>query len=198
MHIVTYVDARRNSTNEALALLQLYRNATVGENGNLDTLLLRETSRPNHFVIVEAWRDEPSFQAHESAQHTTEFRTKLAAIHNSPNDQRVHHAFSAGATRQHDSSMLYVVTHVDVPPPRREETEALLRNLAERSRSDPGNVRYDVFQQSSRANHFTVFAVWADEKAFAWHDSQPHTRQFREALGPMLGAPYDERLFQLI
>ena len=149
MHIVTYVDARRSSINEALSLLQGYRNATVNESGNLETLLLRETNRPNRFVIVEAWRDEPTFQAHERAPHTAEFRSKLATIHNSPNDQRVHQAFSVGATR-HDPGLMYVVTHVDVPPPRREETELLLRSLAERSRNDDGNVRYDVFQQTSR------------------------------------------------
>lgn len=197
MYIVTYVDAQRNSANEALALLQQYRNATADDNGNLAVLLLRETSRPNRFVIVEAWRDEPSFQAHESAPHTTEFRSSLASIHNSPNDQRVHQAFSVGVTRQHNPGMKYVVTHVDVPPPRREETELLLRNLAERSRSDAGNVGYDVFQQTSRTNHFTVFAVWNDDKAFASHDLQQHTRHFREALGPMLGAPYDERLYEI-
>jgi quinol monooxygenase YgiN len=198
MHIVTYVDSQRILVNEALALLQQYSKATAGENGNGGILLLRETSRPNRFVIVETWKDESSFQAHESAPHTTEFRTRLATIHNSPNDQRVHQAFSVETTRHHDPGMMYVVTHVDVPPPRREETELLLRNLAERSRNDDGNVRYDVFQQTSRTNHFTVFAVWKDDKAFASHDVQQHTRQFREALGPMLGAPYDERLYELL
>ena len=89
------------------------------------------------------------------------------------------------------------VTHVDVPPPRREETEVLLKALAEQSRHDDGNLRFDVFQQlAPRTNHFTVFALWNDEKAFAAHESRPATRQFREALGPMLGAPYDERLFR--
>jgi quinol monooxygenase YgiN len=198
MHIVTYVDARRDSTNEGLALLQQYRNATAGENGNRGILLLRETSRPNRFVIVEVWTEEQSFQAHERVPHTTEFRTRLATIHNSPNDQRVHQPFNVGTTRQHDPGMMYVVTHVDVPPPRREETELLLRNIAERSRNDDGNARYDVFQQTSRTNHFTVFAVWKDDKALASHDVQQHTREFREALGPMLGAPYDERFYQMV
>jgi quinol monooxygenase YgiN len=198
MHIVTYVDAQRSSINEALALLRQYRNATAGENGNGRILLLRETSRLNRFVIVEDWKDELSFQAHERGPHTIEFRTRLATIQNSPNDQRLHRAFSVGTTRKHDPAMMYVVTHVDVPPPRREETELLLRNLAERSRNDDGNARYDVFQQTSRTNHFTVFAVWEDDKAFASHDVQQHTREFRETLGPMLGAPYDERLFEML
>ena len=91
---------------------------------------------------------------------------------------------------------LVVVTHVDVPPPRREETEALLRALVEPSRQEDGNVRYDVFQQlTPRTNHFTVFAIWSDVHAFGSHEAKPHTRAFREALGPMLGAPYDERLY---
>jgi quinol monooxygenase YgiN len=69
--------------------------------------------------------------------------------------------------------------------------------LAEQSRTDAGVIRYDIFQQNApRTNHFTVFAVWTDEKAFASHELQPHTRQFREALGPMLGAPYDERFYR--
>jgi quinol monooxygenase YgiN len=60
-------------------------------------------------------------------------------------------------------------------------------------------VRYDVFQQNApRTNHFTVFAVWNGETGFLSHQTQPHTRQFREALGPMLGAPYDERLYKPI
>jgi len=41
-----------------------------------------------------------------------------------------------------------------------------------------------------------VFAVWNDNKAFKDYETKPYTRQFREALGPMLGAPYDERLYK--
>jgi len=72
----------------------------------------------------------------------------------------------------------------------------LLKSLAEQSRKENGNVVYDVFQQKApRTNHFTVFATWNNDEAFASHEMQPHTRQFREALAPMLGAPYDERLY---
>ena len=84
MHIVTYVDADPSSSRDAEALLKQYRNATAEENGNSAVLVLREKTRPNRFVIVESWKDEPSFQAHETASHTTDFRTNLSAIHNSP------------------------------------------------------------------------------------------------------------------
>jgi quinol monooxygenase YgiN len=83
-----------------------------------------------------------------------------------------------------------------VPPPRKDETEVALKRSAEDSRKDEGSVRYDIFQQTApRTNHFTVFAVWKDRKAFDAHEAKPITRQSREALAPMLGAPYDERLF---
>jgi quinol monooxygenase YgiN len=88
---------------------------------------------------------------------------------------------------------------VDVPPPRKDETEILLRNLAEQSRGDEGNVRFDVYQQNApRTNHFTVYAVWKDESAFVSHETKPHSRQFRDALGPMLGAPYDDRIYKYL
>jgi quinol monooxygenase YgiN len=75
----------------------------------------------------------------------------------------------------------------------------LLRAESEISRKDEGNGRYDVYQQlAPRTNHFSVFVVWKDEQAFASHEATPHTQQFRETLGPMLGAPYDERLYRLL
>jgi quinol monooxygenase YgiN len=83
-----------------------------------------------------------------------------------------------------------------VPPPRREETELLLRELARQTRHAAGNLQFDVFQQNPpRTNHFTVAAAWTDEAAFVSYQTAESTRQFREKLGPMLGAPYDERLF---
>jgi quinol monooxygenase YgiN len=196
-YVVTYIDAEPGSTAQAAALIRKYRSDSGSEDGNSFVHTFTETHRRNRFVIVEGWLDEPAFQQHEAMPGTLEFRSKLAAVHNSPADQRVHHEFAvaegAGAAA---AGAVSVVTHVDVPPPRREETEALLRDLAARSRSDDGNLRYDVFQQNApRLNHFTVFAEWRDAAAFAAHEARQHTRLFREALGPMLGAPYDERWY---
>jgi quinol monooxygenase YgiN len=197
-YVVTYVEVQPGSITEAVALLAQYRDATRAEQGNSGIDVLQETCRSNRFVIVEVWRDETFFQIHERAPHTAEFRSRLKAVHQSPYDQRVHHDFAVGPEALRAAAdALCVVTHVDVPPPRRDETEVLLKRLAEQSRRDDGNLRYDVFQQiAPRTNHFTVFAAWDGEDAFASHARKPDTRQFREALGPMLGAPYDERLYK--
>jgi quinol monooxygenase YgiN len=187
--IVTYIDVQPGAVSQALALLQQYRQTS-------GAAVLQETCRHNRFVIIEAWKDESSFRVHEGAEYTAQFRSRLRAIHNSPYDQRMHHSFSVGPEPEAGIGRFSVVTHVDVPPPRKDETEVLLNSLAGHSRQDKGNVRYDVFQQNApRTNHFTVFAAWNDENAFASNQSAPHTRQFREALGPLLGAPYDERLY---
>ena len=196
-YVVTYIDIQRHAAEQAISALKQYMPATLRPERSLETTALREIFRPNRFVVVEAWKNESLFQAHNAAASTLQFRSILKEIHNSPEDQRVHQGFAVDPTlAPMASGALYAVTHVDVPPPRREETERLLRIQAEHARKDPGNVRYDVFQQlAPRTNHFTVVAVWNDDNAFALHELEPHAREFREALGPMLGAPYDERLF---
>ena len=196
-YVATYIDVQVNSTNEGTALIKQYRDATRAEKGNSGTDFVQETGRPSRFVIVEFWKDQASFEAHEKAAHTAQFRSRLKAIHNSPYDQRIHQGLAVDSRPwSAGRGAVSVVTHVDVPPQRKDETEVLLKRLAEGSRKDDGNLRYDIFQQTApRTNHFTVFAVWKDRNAFDAHEGKPHTRQFREALAPMLGAPYDERLY---
>ena len=197
LYVVTYVDVQLSSMNQGVALVKRYREASLSEKGSLSINIVQETGRPNHFVILEVWKDDASFEAHEKSPQTVQFRTALQAIHNSPYDQRVHRGLSIDPRSLASSrDTVSVVTHVDVPPPRAAETEVLLKRSAEDSRKDEGSVRYEIFQQTApRTNHFTVFAVWKDRKSFDSHEMKPPARQFREALAPMLGAPYDERLY---
>lgn len=47
----------------------------------------------------------------------------------------------------------------------------------------------------NRANYFTVAEEWASKKALDAHSVAAHTRAFRERLSPMVGALYDERIY---
>jgi quinol monooxygenase YgiN len=86
---------------------------------------------------------------------------------------------------------IYVVTHVDVIPPRKEDGVALLRQLAADSGNDAGNVRFDVLQQTNRPNHFTVVEAWKDRNVFDAH-GMACTRAIRDSAD---GGAHDERLY---
>ena len=198
VYVATYVDVQSVSANQGAALIKEYRETTRAEKGNSVVDVVQETGRPSRSVVMEIWNDASSFEAHEKAGHTIQFRTKLKGIQNSPYDERVHRGRSVDPRPWvPERGGVSVVTHVDVPPQSKDQAAVLLQRLAEESRRDEGNLRYDVLEESpSRTNHFTVFAVWKDRKAFDSHELKPHTLQFREAVAPMLGAPYDERLYK--
>ena len=84
------------------------------------------------------------------------------------------------------------------PPPRKDEVIAALNPLAEQSRKGGGNQRFDVWQQTSRPNHFTVVEAWKDQKAYDARGTAEPQRTFRAKLGPMLGALYDERIYRSV
>jgi quinol monooxygenase YgiN len=90
------------------------------------------------------------------------------------------------------------VTHADAIPPAKDAAMAALRQLAEAGRQDRGNMRFEVFQQRSRQNHFSIVEVWQDQASYQAHIVAAHTRQFREAFQPMTGSLYDERLYQAL
>ena len=93
---------------------------------------------------------------------------------------------------------LYVVTHVDVVPSSAADAGKLLAQFALDSRKDPGAVRVEVMRDVARLNHFEIVEVWQTRQAFDGHVALEHTRTFREKIQPMLGSPFDERLYGLL
>jgi len=195
----TYVEVAPNAAAQGLALLQALAAATRKEEGNLNFRVVQERERPNRFVALEAWKDQASLDAHRKGKPYAEFNEKLVPIRNAPPDERVHNGLAPAAQMAAPTpASVWVVTHVDVPPPSKDACIAELKTLAEASRKDPGNLMFGVVQQTSRPNHFTVLAVWSDNKAFEAHEVAAHTRAFRAALAPMVGAPYDDRVYQAV
>jgi quinol monooxygenase YgiN len=200
VYVVTYLDVTPAAAETGAVLAARYASATRTQSGNLGVLALHERERPNGFVVIEAWQNMASFEAHEQAPRTLDFRQRLHSIERAPYDQRVHTGFAIDPMpARAGAAALYVVTHVDIPLARAADGEALLRQLANPSRAEPGHVRYDIYQQiEPRTNHFTVFAAWSDRGAFDAYGQSAHWLKFREALASMIGAPYDERLYRLI
>jgi quinol monooxygenase YgiN len=75
---------------------------------------------------------------------------------------------------------------------------AALKATAVESAADFGNISYDAFEQANRGNHFTIIEVWANKVAFDAHAAAAGTRAFREKIAPLIGAPYDDRLYQAL
>ncbi|HEY5869702.1 MAG TPA: putative quinol monooxygenase, partial [Candidatus Tectomicrobia bacterium] len=98
----------------------------------------------------------------------------------------------------HATGATYVVTHADAIPPGKDAALVLLKQLAETSRKEAGNVRFEVLQQNSRQNHCTIIEVWQNQHAFEAHVMAGHTRQFREKFQPLSGSLYDERLYKAL
>jgi quinol monooxygenase YgiN len=104
---------------------------------------------------------------------------------------------AAGADEAGNAAV-YVVSYLEVVPPATGEAAALLRQYREASRTEDGGVRFDVLQQRSRHNHFTLVEIWKDQRAREAHAMAAHTRQFREQFQPMTGSLYDERLYRAL
>jgi quinol monooxygenase YgiN len=198
VYVATYVELMPSAINAGGTLLKQYRDAARKDEGNQRMELVQEAGRPTRFALLSVWADQKAFEAHGKAAHVVQFRDKLKAIHAAPYDERVHSGMSVGAKDALRAGSVVVMTHVDVPGALKDATVPLLRELSEASRKEAGNLRFEVQQQGNRPNHFTVVELWAEPKAYEAHVAAAHTRQFRDKLGPMVGALYDERLYRAI
>ena len=196
VYVATYVELAPTAVNEGGALLKRYRDASRKDAGNLRTELVQEAGRATRFAILSIWADQKAFEAHAKAVQTGQLRDQLKGLQAAPPDERLHGGMSVGARDALRAGTVVVVTHVDVPGAFKDATVPLLHQLSEASRKEAGNLRFEVQQQGNRPNHFTVVESWADQKAYDAHVMAGHTRQFRDKLGPMTGALYDERLYR--
>ena len=199
IYVVTYIEVMPSSQSEAMALFRQYHEASRKEEGNVRLEVLQQSSRPDHFALLEVWQDQQAFAAHGMATHTKQWREQLQPLRSSPYDERVHKGLAIGPMlTARTVGATYVVTHADAIPPGKDDALALLKQLAEASRKDGGNVRFEVLQQSSRQNHCTIVEVWQDQQAFEAHAMAAHTRQFRDKFQPLSGSLYDERLYTVL
>src|SRR3989442_5197613 len=199
IYAVTYVEVMPRAKADAATLLKRYREAARKEGGNLRCEVAQRIDQPHQFAILEIWKDQAAFEAHGKGANTTDTREKITAIRNAPTDERVHVGLSVGPIDAPTvRGAIYVATHVDVIPPRKEDGVAALKRLGDESRRADGNLRFEVVQQINRQNHFTVVEIWKDAKAVEAHSIAAATREFRDKLATMTGALYDERMYRAI
>jgi len=200
VYVVSYIDVAPAARGMATSLLRQLASASRKDEGNTRFDILQRTAPSNQFAIVAVWKDQKSYDTHLTASHSKEFREKIKPQLISAIDDRVHTGMEITATSagKNGRGTIVVVTHVDVPPPKKDECIAALKTLVADSRKDPGSVRFDVFQQGNRPNHFSVIEIWKSQSAYEAHITAVPTKKFRDQLTPMSGALYDERLYKAI
>jgi quinol monooxygenase YgiN len=195
-YAVSYVETRSSSTKPAIDALHAYRDTSRKVDGFVRIEFFEQVGRPGHFAVYETWRDQPAFDARDAAIQK-QLLTALQPIRVSDYDQRPYKTVTvARESSPPDRQTVYVIAHVDVTP--NPQVPVMLRALAEASRKEPGNLRFDVTQHMMRANHFTVVEAWRNQQALDAHVAAAHTRQYRDTLQPMTGSPLDERVFKAI
>jgi quinol monooxygenase YgiN len=194
---VAYVEVKPASAATARAALQQYLGALGKTPSAARVELFEQVGRAGHFAIVETWHDQAAFDARDAAARSR-LTDALAPIRVSAYDERPYKTLTTApaAAPAANRGTLYVITHVDVVP--NPQAPELLRRLADASRADDGNLRFDVVQYAVRANHFTVIEHWRDQQALDSHVAAAHTRQYRDELQPLTGSPLDERLYTAV
>ncbi len=194
---VGYVEVRGKETEPGRTALAQYRAVLERQPGCLAVELFAQTDRPGHFAVLETWRDQAAFDARDAAAKR-QLMNALQAIRVSDYDERPYRSLTLAPAKPvgADTRNAFVVAHVDVAP--NTQAPTLLQQLAETSRQEPGNLRFDVLQHAMRGNHFTVIEGWQNQDALDAHVATVHARAYRDALQPLTGSPLDERVYTAI
>ena len=196
VYAVSYVEVMASARSKGLAALKQYKDASRNQEGYVRIDLFEQIGRPAHFAIVEIWRDQKAADARGTTVQR-QLQDMLQPIRVSDWDLRPYKTLTVVSTSAELSgSAISLVSHVDVN--QNPQVPIMLRRLADDSRRDPGNVRFDVLQHTMRANHFTVIETWQNQKALDQHVAAAHTKQYRDDLAPMTGSPIDERVFKAV
>jgi autoinducer 2-degrading protein len=85
--------------------------------------------------------------------------------------------------------MHVVVVNVAVKPEAVTAFLAATRENFEGTRSEPGNVRFDVVRRNDDENRFVLYEVYRDESGFTAHQQTPHYLKWKETVAPMMAEP---------
>ena len=195
---VAYVDIAPASRTAAITAIKQYRDASRKDDGFQRIEFFEQAGRPAHFCIIETWANNKDLDTHATSANARDFRTRIDSMRLSDYDKRPYKTLSLSIAHNDGSSRgAFAITHVDIGGPGGNAAD-LLRKLAETSRKEEGNLRFDVLQHAMRANHFTVIEEWQTAKAMEAHAAATHTKEYRNSLAPMAGSPLDERLYKAV
>lgn len=209
---VTYEDGRSSAID---AVRQQLQHEAAGERAaaraggiaGFRVQLLQEEGRPERWVLLQ-WADDAARLAasrHSGATDVDWQRSMLVAppdIHRNHRLPAIQGAPGQGCNgRQADGrGASYEVTHLDIGAAAGGQGPviAALMRLLRAARAAPANLCAEAWQQDAHPNHYALLLVWRTRAARQAFVAGPVARQFRAQVGPMLGAPYDDRLYRRV
>lgn len=90
VYVLTHVDVFPAGKDQAVELVKALAAAGRKDGGNLLFDVLQWEGHPNHFTLVEAWRDRKAFDASAMAAHTRDVREKLTPLEGALYDERLY------------------------------------------------------------------------------------------------------------
>lgn len=85
--------------------------------------------------------------------------------------------------------MSTTLVHVTVLPQFREDFIAATLDNCAASRSEPGNLRFDLIQSAEDPNRFILFEAYADAESAGAHKQTAHYATWRDTVAPMMAEP---------
>jgi quinol monooxygenase YgiN len=193
---VAYIEVKSSGRANAILALKQYKTALRINDASLRIELFEQADRPGHLLLVETWQNQAAFDSGTPAPRKR-LMDAIEPLRLSGWDQRPYKTLSvASGAAEPTGRSVFVISHVDVTPD--PKIAGMLKDLAEKSRLEEGNVRFDVLAHTMRSNHFEVIETWQNQKALDNHAAAAHTRQYRDDVQPALGSPLDERIYKVI
>jgi quinol monooxygenase YgiN len=97
-----------------------------------------------------------------------------------------------------EDPMFQIYARLPIKEGVRDEVVALVEGLIEGSRSEDGNISYQLFQSTEDPNILAFFEQWKDEEAMAVHRGSEHFTSTMPKLQEYLAAPSSIEVFELL
>ena len=199
IHVTVFYEVTPEGSVQAGAMLRQYREAAKAEPGATSVVIYQEEGAPTRFLTYEVWQDMAAYQTHAKAGSTTQLAERMKAIQFAPPDARPHAIHFAGPEGKAAKTNVTYISHLDVPPAGVPQLLEMMKPMYETAAKDKGLVTYRILRQTAGArNHFRHYEVWATDKDWENHNVAKHTQDFRRAMHPLLGTPYDQRKYTVV
>jgi quinol monooxygenase YgiN len=199
--VVVYVEFKPANARAGGDVLQQLDALAEDSAGVIRFDVLQQIDRPNFFALFEVWSNAQTFEDFQNSSETQAILTQLTPLLEAPLDQRPGNLLTGTVnprSRHAQARQIFVITHVDVDPQFVPQAQPLLNTFVADSLNDPGVQTFALLSQTPTLNHFQLVETFENQEALDDHVSAQHTVDFRTAIAPFLGAPYDERLYQFV